>query len=249
MSSRRNVELQKFILKDAPSSVYYIPNFISADEEQFLLNKVYSAPKPKWTQLSHRKLQNWGGIPLQKGMVAEPLPTWLKTYADKIHELGVFEDRCPNHVLVNEYLAGQGIMPHEDGPVFYPTVSTISLGSHTLLDFYYHLTNTGNSAPSDSKDNPSCETSASEAVSSFKDRHFLSVLLEPRSLVLVCDEMYKVHLHGIDERTCDVITEKVANLDFISAKVGDQLERGTRVSLTIRNVPKVLKTSLFFNRK
>lgn len=26
--------------------------------------------------------------------------------------------------------------PHEDGPLYYPTVSTISLGSHTVLDFY-----------------------------------------------------------------------------------------------------------------
>ena len=26
--------------------------------------------------------------------------------------------------------------PHEDGPLYYPTVSTISLGSHTMLDLY-----------------------------------------------------------------------------------------------------------------
>ena len=26
--------------------------------------------------------------------------------------------------------------PHEDGPLYYPTVSTISLGSHTVLDLY-----------------------------------------------------------------------------------------------------------------
>ena len=32
--------------------------------------------------------------------------------------------------------------PHEDGPLYYPTVSTISLGSHTLLDFYKPLTDT-----------------------------------------------------------------------------------------------------------
>ena len=34
------------------------------------------------------------------------------------------------------------LQPHEDGPLFYPTVSTISLGSHTLLDFYHHIDNT-----------------------------------------------------------------------------------------------------------
>ena len=37
-------------------------------------------------------------------------PQWLEIYAKKIAELGVFEDRVPNHVLVNEYQPGQGIM-------------------------------------------------------------------------------------------------------------------------------------------
>ena len=31
-------------------------------------------------------------------------------YAEKIAALGLFEDKVPNHVLVNEYEAGQGIM-------------------------------------------------------------------------------------------------------------------------------------------
>ena len=34
------------------------------------------------------------------------------------------------------FYSGQGIMPHLDGPMFYPTISTISLGSHTVLNFY-----------------------------------------------------------------------------------------------------------------
>ena len=32
----------------------------------------------------------------------------------------------PNHVLVNEYLPGQGIMPHTDGPLFHPTIATVN---------------------------------------------------------------------------------------------------------------------------
>lgn len=34
----------------------------------------------------------------------------MKTYIDKIGRLGIFGDCLPNHVLVNEYEAGQGIM-------------------------------------------------------------------------------------------------------------------------------------------
>ena len=57
------------ILKDhkllgVPDSAYYIPNFVSEQEEQIILNQVTKAPKCKWVQLSNRRLQNWGGIPL-----------------------------------------------------------------------------------------------------------------------------------------------------------------------------------------
>ncbi|CAL1533204.1 unnamed protein product [Lymnaea stagnalis] len=282
---------KEYKIVNAPSSVYYIPDFISKTEEDLLLNKVYSAPKPKWTQLSHRKLQNWGGLPHVKGMVAEALPSWLQCYADKIGQLGIFEEKIPNHVLVNEYLPGQGIMPHEDGPLFYPTVSTISLGSHTMLDFYHPLNQEGihqDSSPSSSVSHDSsgvlhdsCNVShdgCMETVtpleaedtncnlnstvnslevedtncnqnSSFESRRLLSILLEPRSLVLVCDDMYKVYLHGISERETDVLSEKVANLSAISASGGDVLRRSRRVSLTFRFVPKLLKAKLIFGKK
>ena len=37
--------------------------------------QVYSAPSSKWTQLSNRRLQNWGGTPHPKGMLKEKLPS------------------------------------------------------------------------------------------------------------------------------------------------------------------------------
>ncbi|XP_028920158.1 alpha-ketoglutarate-dependent dioxygenase alkB homolog 6 isoform X2 [Ornithorhynchus anatinus] len=128
--------LEPFRVEQAPPAIYYIPDFVSEEEEEYLLRQVYNAPKPKWTQLSGRKLQNWGGLPHPRGMVPERLPAWLRRYTDKITSLGVFGGRRANHVLINEYQPGQGIMPHEDGPLYYPRVSTISLGSHTLLDLY-----------------------------------------------------------------------------------------------------------------
>lgn len=42
----------------------------------------------------------------------------------------------PNHVLVNEYLPGQGIMPHEDGAAYRPVVATVSLGSAAVVEFW-----------------------------------------------------------------------------------------------------------------
>lgn len=56
---------------------------------------------------------------------------------NKLVDINVFpDDKPPNHVLVNEYLPNQGIMPHLDGPLFYPTICTISCGSHTVLNFH-----------------------------------------------------------------------------------------------------------------
>nr|KAF6406055.1 alkB-like protein 6 [Molossus molossus] len=128
--------LEPFRVEQAPPIIYYVPDFISKEEEEYLLRQVFNAPKPKWTQLSGRRLQNWGGLPHPRGMVPERLPLWLQRYVDKVSDLSLFGGLPANHVLVNQYLPGEGIMPHEDGPLYYPTVSTISLGSHTMLDLY-----------------------------------------------------------------------------------------------------------------
>uniref|UniRef100_A0A1X7T6H6 Uncharacterized protein n=1 Tax=Amphimedon queenslandica TaxID=400682 RepID=A0A1X7T6H6_AMPQE len=65
--------------------------------------------------------------------------------------------------------------PHEDGPLYYPVVTTVSLGSHTLLDFYSQI--------SDNTENSNC-------------------------------------------------------------REGERLTRGTRVSLTIRHVPKTIRMKI-----
>lgn len=71
-----NVYVVFFIIfhSQAPPSAYYIPDFITREEEDYLMQQIYAAPKPKWKELAHRKLQNWGGLPHPKGMVAEAIP-------------------------------------------------------------------------------------------------------------------------------------------------------------------------------
>ncbi|KAH8028436.1 hypothetical protein HPB51_016887 [Rhipicephalus microplus] len=193
-------DLDKFRVASLPDSVYYVPNFITDFEEKCLHDKVYDAPKPKWVQLAHRRLQNWGGLPHPKGMVPEALPQWLKDICAKVASLGVFGEKSPNHVLVNEYKPGEGILPHEDGPLYYPGME--------------------------------------------KNFHIGSLLLERRSLLITSGAMYTDYLHGIDARTEDVIDDSLKNLDACSVKRGMLLQRGTRVSLTIRVVPKVLRANV-----
>ena len=66
---------------------------------------------------------------------------------------------------------------------------------------------------------------------------------------MVTGEMYTKYLHGIAERSCDLINDKLANIDMTNAVTGSTLERNTRVSLTIRHVPKVLKAKVFLGTR
>lgn len=217
-------ELLKCKVQEVPPTVYYVPNFINEVEESWILDKVNNAPKPKWTQLLNRRLQNWGGIPLPSGMIIESLPDWLKNFVDKVSDLNIFEDGKlrANHVLVNEYLPGQGIMPHVDGPLFYPTIATINCGAHTVLEFEKNST-------LDEENNLEKQ---------------LCLLLERRSLIIVQDKMYTDYKHCIRERTIDKMDKSIKNLKMTQFSSEDTLTRSTRISLTIRHVPKTSKIQL-----
>ena len=71
-------------------------------------------------------------------------------------------------------------------------------------------------------------------------------MLEPKSLLVLKDHMYTKYLHGISERSEDVISEKICNLHQLDIHQiqGTVLQRSTRVSLTIRNVLKTHKIKL-----
>ena len=134
-----------------------------------------------------------------------------------------------NHVLLNEYEPGQGIMPHLDGPLFYPTISTISLGSSSLLNFY-------------------TEAAEDQGESlQFADRLVTSLFVEPRSLLVLKDDMYHRYLHGIEEIDQDVLSYKICNLPDPSV-IGQVFPRSTRISLTIRHVPNTTKIKFKFGK-
>ncbi|KAJ9598243.1 hypothetical protein L9F63_011064 [Diploptera punctata] len=215
------------LITKAPPTVYYIPNFITEEEEKRIIDQVNGAPKPKWTQLSHRRLQNWGGIPHPRGMI------WLTVFTERVGKLNLFGGKQPNHVLVNEYLPGQGIMPHLDGPLFYPTVTTISCGSNAKLEFF---------EPRADNDNSSHFEESAQQIA--------SLLLERRSLVVLQDDMYTKYLHSIAEVHSDTIQGTEANLQQcgIHYEVGTVLQRGTRISLTIRHVPHTSKLQIRLGR-
>ena len=69
-------------------------------------------------------------------------------------------------------------------------------------------------------------------------------------MLILKDDMYTKLLHGISERNVDLISHAIPNISSCNAvsDVGRKLERGTRVSLTIRYVPKTLKLKLKFGK-
>jgi alkylated DNA repair protein alkB family protein 6 len=220
---------------------FYIPNFITEDEERFLSESILSAPKPKWKMLQNRRLQEWGGQIHAKNntLMPQAMPDFLRTYPDLVtrlrntHAFDAAQHGEPNHCLVNEYLAGQGIMPHEDGPAYFPAVATISLGSHTLLDIYRYVDedlqkdfdermkeHDQKTTQQSSTGTEGCADGSTKSPIVPKERvegnvrivrgararepsPVFSILQEPRSLLITTGDVYKSYLHGIAERTVD----------------------------------------------
>lgn len=131
-------------------------------------------------------------------------------------------------------------MPHLDGPLFYPTITTISCGSHSVLEFL----EANDSNPEFTE--TLTEIAREESAVKSSRKVICKLLIERRSLLILKDDMYHKYLHAISEIDEDVISENVANLQHCSHsyKLGDKIKRETRVSLTIRHVPKTSKMKL-----
>ncbi|KAK2857290.1 hypothetical protein FQN49_004853, partial [Arthroderma sp. PD_2] len=235
-------DLEKYRINQLPETAYYIPEFISEDEEEKLLNKIRSVPAPKWTQLSRRRLQTWpSALSKSNVLLASPLPEWLESpIASRFRNIGVFTSsphKSPNHVLINEYQPGQGIMPHEDGAAYYPIVATVSLATPIILDIY-------DKRQSDHPEVLSIEAGEDAARGQLLPRY--RILQERRSLLITTGGLYSDYLHGIAERLSDgeLGPETICNWE----NLGDsqhfetgRYERETRISLTYRDVLKVSK--------
>ncbi|CAK1354680.1 unnamed protein product [Cercospora beticola] len=219
-----------------PPSMYYIPNFITPEEEVYILSQI---PSNRWITLTHRRLQTLPArLTATNTLVTNTcLPTWLKDpVVDRIHNLGELFEGAPhgiNHCLINEYLPGQGIMPHEDGPAYWPVVATVSLGGSLVLDVK-------------AKSGKGEETGTGDADGANEGVQSWRIFQEPRSLLVTTGEAYMETLHGIAEVTEDenLNAQTVANWELLGDRsVLEENEgkntRTTRISLTYRDVKKV----------
>lgn len=200
--------------------------------------------------LSHRRLQIWPSA-LSKAniLLGEPLPSWLEDpLIPKMQELGIWDDAPhgkPNHVLVNEYQPGEGIMAHEDGPAYYPMVATVSLGASIVLDVFKKSEEGLGEAKYKILQEP-----RRYVTTNFLGLGWVVALMVPfGSLLVTSDDMYRTHLHGIAQTTTDenLGPSTVANWDILGDRasfVDGHYNRQVRASLTYRDVLKVSKFSL-----
>lgn len=210
----KGLQLDDFIVGTLPT-LYYIPNFITESEQAQLLHHIYEVPASRWKHLKNRRLQNWGGVVHEKGLLPKELPPWLTKITQRIcQQTGLFPSPI-NHVLINEYLPDQGIMQHQDGPAYFPIVAILSLESPIVIDFVAH--------PKLKEDLATCATAAKaemdglsgEPLCGPKDDHNpCSLLLMPCSLLIFKDQAYADFLHGIqDSELCSI--DKVLNISEV----------------------------------
>jgi alkylated DNA repair protein alkB family protein 6 len=175
---------------------WYIADWLTKGEETKLVQAIYGFGGA-WSQLTQRRLQNWGGIPHPSGMIAERLPEFLDELSTRLVQCGVLtEEQRPNHCLLNEYTSGQGIDHHNDGSMYDSLVVILSLEGPAVLEFKHMQHRQADSLNSLADDSlPSAQ----------------SVLLQPRSLLVFSKNAYTDYTHGIAGAPVDVIVADAAD--------------------------------------
>ncbi|XP_039129573.1 alpha-ketoglutarate-dependent dioxygenase alkB homolog 6-like isoform X2 [Dioscorea cayenensis subsp. rotundata] len=210
-SDQQELKIKDYVVGDL-ATLIYIPNFITDSEQSQLLRHIYEVPTSKWKNLKNRRLQNWGGVVHEKGLLPQELPAWLKKVTGRIHQCtGLFPSEL-NHVLINEYLPDQGIMPHQDGLAYFPVVAILSLKSPVVIDFTPHPRLRECASKESSGEELTIQSKAEEAEHDERDDGLLntqkdsispcSLLLMPCSLLIFKDQAYSgCKCFGVHETT------------------------------------------------
>ncbi|KAK1745134.1 alpha-ketoglutarate-dependent dioxygenase alkB family protein [Skeletonema marinoi] len=170
----------------------------------------------KWTRLKHarRKVALFDGT-----LSSYELPPILQRISNTLVSIGAFPStNPPNHVLVNEYQPGEGIMPHTDGPAYDSCTATISLGGSDVIF----------------KLRPRQHFTAHEHCDQARNvQQKLDLILHGNgSLIVFRDDAYLEHTHEISEGVFEETTESGTCGNDLSG--GTIVKRGYRISLTFR---------------
>ncbi|WP_218079428.1 alpha-ketoglutarate-dependent dioxygenase AlkB [Anthocerotibacter panamensis] len=175
----------------------YIRNYINPSRHDTILEEIY---KGKWLNDLKRRVQHYGykydykSRSIDRSMYLGNLPPWAHTLALELYQYG-YTSEIFDQAIVNEYEPGQGISRHIDCPsCFKNVIVSISLGSSCVMNLEHRRTGSKT-----------------------------SILLEPRTLLVMQNEARYEWLHSIPARKMDTFD-------------GYEILRKTRVSLTFRKV-------------
>ncbi len=131
MSSLFPIEVSS---EDIPaiSGLAYAPNYITEAEEARLVEAIDAEA---WDTSWDRRRQIYGGGYGVNSGINRPIPDWGIAIADRLLADGRSHALRFDHMLVNEYLPGQGIALHCDYKPYDRTVVSLSLLAACLMDF------------------------------------------------------------------------------------------------------------------
>lgn len=214
----QNIVLYVFFVAKAPSSIcpsaqlppglVLVENFITDETEQMLLQRFNFDDQSSditGSKLKHRAVKHFG-YEFKYGInnvdPIEPLEEGIPDEFKEILHRALDEKLVayfPDQLTVNRYLPGQGIPPHVDTPsAFEDGLMSLSCGSKVIMDF---------------RD---------------PDGTHLSVLVPPRSLLVMNGDSRYIWSHGITPRKSDIVPKQGGGLTLVT--------RTTRVSFTFRKL-------------
>lgn len=196
------------------------------------------------------------GLP-ERSRKRDVLPAWLEEIANVLVERNIFPSHLPpNHVLINQYQPGEGIMHHTDGPMYHDVVVILSFGAPALMSF----------RPRQSPDQIGSENNNVFDFENNNDQQkppadsSFNILLRSNSMLYFSNDAYTSHMHGIDtwdpcrcESWSESFNMHVSFMGDVFGKTvcthsfedtpphlpegdGCETESGVRTSLTIRHM-------------
>ena len=190
----------------------------------------------RYVHLRGRRCVAFGGAVHERGTFAvDDFPTCTRRVMDAVSKSvsALLEATfIANHALVNAYEEDEGIMPHEDGPLYRDVVAILSLGASRCLRF---------SPKRDDDVDGTSPTTTRETT--------FEIFLPHRSLIVFTSVAYTKYLHAIESGTrVDVKSHRTLNPSHFPIGTDVAERRGCRLSMTFRQVLNVRRAPAFLTK-
>ncbi|EPY23117.1 alkylated DNA repair protein alkB like protein 6 [Strigomonas culicis] len=234
-----HLQLEKYAVGSIPG-IYYIPDYVSPEEEARIAENIRKTPGELKTQLKKRTVQEWGCTmcdQCEKSFVSDAnMPHWVQECTDMLVYDGIFTPTTfPNSVRIHEYQPGEGIGPHCDGPIYVPVVTVLSLASTCVMNFYPRREPYAD-APMDHYNDTFKFTEGSIG----SQTPVQSVVMEPGSLLIFSGEAYYYYPHGVSDKEVSDLSPEVSgpvvNRHLLKDPDVASVTRSYRSSITTRNL-------------